>query len=339
MPVISLAKKLLLATIILSLIIDKNFADSNHLGFGFENHKKSVTIPIRVVKNLVILEAILDNEAKLNLILDTGVRSLVLFHKSYVPVWSENTFDIKFSGAGVQSPISAKVSTGHNLRLSMDVVANQINTVILNRSNHYLHEISGIKIHGIFGYQLFTRFQVKIDFKKQQLTLSEPNITDDMDDFYSIPLIIHDTKPFLKIHAMGESGKWYQLQMILDLGANHKILLHQQYDTDSLITKSHTNKRIAEGLNGAIHGNKASLGKVKIGNKLFHDTEVLIPSKKTYHQESMKIKKHGSLGCKFFSQSVIIIDYINMKLYFKDIRMTDESQNDYMAKKINSSIH
>lgn len=115
-------------------------------------------------------------KTKLNLILDTGIRSIVLFNKSFVPDISDHTFQIKFTGTGLRTAIPANVSTGHNLRLSEDVIANQINIVLLKRSNNYLHRIKGHKIHGAFGYQLFSRFQVKIDFEHKIITVSEPHI-------------------------------------------------------------------------------------------------------------------------------------------------------------------
>ena len=98
----------------------------------------------------------------------------------------------------MEKPISAEVSIQHKLRLCDDVVANHINAVILKRSNNYLHELKGIKIHGAFGYQLFSRFQVKIDYKNKLLTISEPYKMEKIRGFEAIPVIVRDTKPFVE---------------------------------------------------------------------------------------------------------------------------------------------
>ena len=182
-------------------------ADRNQLGFGFDNQKESVTIHFKSYNNLIIIEALIDDENKLNLILDTGIRSLVLFDKSYFPKMSDRTFDIKFTGTGIQKPISAEVSINHNLRLCDDIVANQINAVILERSNDSLHKLKGIKIHGVFGYQLFSRFRVEIDYKNQLLTLSKPVKTEKIAGFEAIPISIHDTKPFVTTHIFTKDNK------------------------------------------------------------------------------------------------------------------------------------
>ncbi len=307
------------------------FAERNHLGFGFENEKKIVTIPFKSVNNLIILQASIDGDKSINLILDTGIRSLVLFQKSYLPKISEQTFQIKFTGTGVHTPIPALVSTGHDLRLSEDVVANKINAVILKRSNNHLHEIKGIKIHGAFGYQLFARFQVKIDFENNLMTLVEPYKTEEIPGFHSVPLVIHDTKPFVELKAMSDNNEWHQLQMILDLGANHKLLIHDQSETSSIISNNLPKERIAEGLNGSIYGYKTSFQKIRLGAMDYPTTEILIPTIGTYHQESLELKKHGSIGSKFFGNQSIIIDYINARLFIEDKENYIEKPVEYLA--------
>lgn len=112
-------------------------------------------------------------------------------------------------------------------------------------------------------------------------------------------------------------SEWHSLQMILDLGANHKILLHHQKDTESLIAPNLEKHRISEGLNGSIYGYKSAIAQIKLSSQLCATTDILIPTVNTYHQESMEIKKHGSLGSKFFANQTILIDYVNATLFIK----------------------
>ena len=292
--------------------------DLKHLGFGFDNEKKTVTIPFTSYNNLIIIESQIDEQKKLNLILDTGVRSLVLFDKSYLPEMSKNTFNVQFTGAGTYKPIEAEVSVNHNLRLCEDVVANQINAVILNQSNKELHKIKGIKIHGAFGYQLFTRFIVMIDYRNQLITLTEPGKAAIFHGYKSIPLTIHDTKPFIKTEFLGQKNKWQVKNLILDLGANHQLLLHHPGTIKTMFYDKRQNSRIAEGLSGSIYGKKGFAKEIKLGSISYKNPEILIPAKSTYHQELMEeIEKHGSIGGRFFKDTVIILDYINGYLFIE----------------------
>ena len=292
-------------------------ADLNHLGFGFDNQNESVIIPFKSFNNLIIIESVIDDKNKLNLILDTGIRSLVLFDQSYIPRVSDKTFDIKFTGTGMRKPISGVVSINHNLRLCDDVVANQINAVILKKSNSYLHKLKGIKIHGVFGYQLFSRFQVKIDYKNQLLTLSEPNKINKIPGFEAIPISIHDTKPFIKTCILTTNNEWQKLSLILDLGANHKILLLVDPNFSDSFKKASYYQKIAEGLSGSIYGNKTFAKTIRLGSVAYNDIEILVPTKTTYHHESMEIEKNGSIGGRIFDDSTIIIDYINGFLFIE----------------------
>ena len=293
-------------------------AEKKHLGFGFDNEKVSVSIPFSSYKNLIIIEAVLDNDQKLNLILDTGIRSLVLFDQSYIPKVSDNTFDIEFSGAGEPTPIKAIVSIGHDLRLSTDVVANQINAVLLDKSNRYLHELGGIKVDGAFGYQLFARFQVKIDYGNQMITLSEPDRSPCLKGFEQVPMSIHDTKPFIESSFLMSKNLWKNFTLLLDLGANHKILLLDRHNIKGTVGYISDIQRIAEGLGGSIYGRKGIAKTIKIGNVQFNNTEMLLPTKDTYHRESIDgVSKQGSIGGRFFENSTVILDYINGLFYIK----------------------
>jgi hypothetical protein len=224
---------------------------------------------------------------------------------------SAHTFNIKFTGAGIQEPISARVSINHNLRLCEDVVANQINAVVLKRSNYNLHNLKGIKIHGAFGYQLFARFQVKIDYKNQLLTLTEPVKKKYIKGFESIPISIYDTKPFIETQILSEEKEWKKLNLLLDIGANHKILLLDESSLSNSVKWTNYNQRIAEGLGGSIYGIKLFANEIRLGSVAYKNTEVLIPTKNTYLHETLEIEKHGSIGGKLFEKSTIVIDYIS----------------------------
>lgn len=326
-------KKSLLIVVAMIFLSQHSLANNNHLGFGFDNEQISETIPFTSYKNLIIIKAILDDKSKLNLILDTGIRSLVIFEKKSVPEVSKNTFSIGFTAAGEPKPISALVSAGHTLRLSDDVVANQINTVILKRFNPYLEKLKGVKIHGVFGYQLFSRFQVKIDYKKHQITLSEPSNRKQFENFEIVPIKIHDTRPFIETQFLTASKKWKKLNLLLDLGANHKVLLLDKRSITTLFNQTKEHNRIAEGLSSSIYGSKAQTKSLRLGQRHFPDIEFLIPDRDWYYHENLEIDKDGSIGGRLFEDSIIVVDYSNGLLYVeKSVPMTTKRNGHIAAK-------
>ena len=116
--------------------------------------------------------------------------------------------------------------------------------------------------------------------------------------------------------------------MILDLGANHKILLLDKSNISNSFSKSKRNQRIAEGLSGSIYGIKTVGNDFKLGSVIYKNTEILIPTKKTYHHETTDVEKHGSIGGNFFKKSTIVLDYINGFLFIENKSDKSNSLND-----------
>ena len=106
-----------------------------------------------------------------------------------------------------------------------------------------------------------------------------------------------------------------KLDLTLDLGANHKILLLN--NPNFSLTKT-SNTRIAEGISGSIYGSKTFSKTIRIGSVAYTNTEILIPTKTTYHQESRDLEKHGAIGGRLFEKSTIILDYINGYLFIEN---------------------
>lgn len=69
------------------LLVITTICFSQHSGFRVENGKKKVTIPVEIMNNMVVIPVVLNNQAPLKFILDTGVRTTVLTQKHTVTYW------------------------------------------------------------------------------------------------------------------------------------------------------------------------------------------------------------------------------------------------------------
>lgn len=139
-------------------------------------------------------------------------------------------------------------------------------------------------------------------------TISEPYKTNVPEGFEAIPILIHDAKPFIDAHIFTMESKWQKLRLILDLGANHKILLQNNSNTSK---KTISNQKNAKGLGGSIFGIKTHAKSNRLGSIYYYNLAILIPTNNSYHRESMDIEKHASLGGRLFKKSIIVLDYIN----------------------------
>ena len=95
--------------------------------------------------------------------------------------------------------------------------------------------------------------------------------------------------------------------------------------------KKTRNTRIAEGISGSIYGSKTFAKTIRIGSVAYTDTEILIPTKTTYRQESMDLEKHGAIGGRLFEKSTIILDYIHGYLYIENQGERTRPSSDFLT--------
>ena len=80
-------------------------------GFYIPDDVREVTFSYKTFKNLIILPVVINDTIKVNLILDTGCRNLVLFGKRFKKLFAmERDKRIQFSGLGSGNPVYGSLS-------------------------------------------------------------------------------------------------------------------------------------------------------------------------------------------------------------------------------------
>src|SRR5690349_16842713 len=103
---------------------DESLASIARAGFSMPDSIHEVSLKYRGLKNLVILPVVINDTLKVNLILDTGCRNLVLFGERF-----DKYFDlyqnkkIQFSGLGSGKPIIGNLAL--NNKVTIDAVIGQ----------------------------------------------------------------------------------------------------------------------------------------------------------------------------------------------------------------------
>src|SRR5687767_14368562 len=97
-------------TVALIFFYTSSFASPN-FGFCLPDSVNEMTLHYRAVRNLIILPVIINDSIKVNLILDTGCRNLVLFGKRFQKLLELNPGrQVQFSGLGSGKPVSGFLS-------------------------------------------------------------------------------------------------------------------------------------------------------------------------------------------------------------------------------------
>src|SRR5687768_12152859 len=224
------------------------------LGFALADGKKKVQIPIEVYNNLIVVPVVLNGALPLKFILDTGVRTAILTEKTFSDILNLS-YSRKYtiSGPGGEQIIDAYITNNVSLELP-GVMGRGHALLVLGEDYLELRNYLGSDVHGILGYELFSRFIIKIDYEKKVLTLMLPKRFNPKRKYESIPIRIEDTKPYINAPIVLSNGTQLTAKLLVDSGASHGIMLDPESDDRILAPEHYVSSVIGRGLGGEIHG-------------------------------------------------------------------------------------
>lgn len=281
------------------------------LGYHFTGNKKSSQIAFQLVNNLIIVPVKVNNELTLNFILDTGMRTpMLLDEKIAQRLQLHYEREIIFSGLGSKTTVKGYVVNNVDLELP-GVAAYGMGMVVL-ADNHLKVKHLSIQVHGVFGYGLFSRFVVAIDYENRIITLYEPEVFAPDLSFTKVPIDLHDTKPFITASLSLSEEISIVATLLIDTGAGTGLML----DTNSspLIKAPKRSKKIfiGTGLCGTITGKVSNISSMAISNRQMKDFPAAFTEKNFYPSSGIPLETHGSIGGKILSRfNHVVFDYIN----------------------------
>jgi predicted aspartyl protease len=299
---------------------------SNKFGFYFKGkYQKTAKVPFDLYANLIVIKVKIDKGDTLNFILDTGVSSFILTD----PTLSEKiklnyTRSVKIKGAGKEEYVTGKVSVGHSLSFGFVQIDNT-SLVALDNDILQLSEYMGIPIHGIFGYELFQRFVVNIDFSSKNIYLTEPDFYKEKKRFGTkYPMVVTQTKPYIEATSISQKSENIQaLRLVIDTGAGHALMLNTQDNSAISLPDKVIRANLGKGLNGDIVGHIGRIEKFKIGKYEFNDILASFPDSLSFGSkfdaDSGAIRQ-GSIGGELLRRFMITFNYKEGYLILKPLK-------------------
>lgn len=281
--------------------------------------KKSVEIPFRCINNLILIPVLLDNMMPLEFILDTGVRTPILTNRLYTDMLNisyDRTLNLR--GAGQGSEIQAYVAS--NVRMLLpNVQVNNQPLLVLEQDYLDLGSQMGVPVHGIIGYEVFARFVVKIDYEKNLITLYEPEQFKAPRSYSRLDLFLEDSKPFVEAEVTDEAGNKHSLKLLVDTGASHALLLHNNSSRENQISLPQKTLygSLGRGLLGDINGHIGRLPQIDVAGEPFVHALTSFPDAISYMLKNQEQERDGTLGGEILSRFTVIIDYPHNAIYFQ----------------------
>jgi hypothetical protein len=273
-------------------------------GFYLPDSVEEMTLRYKPVKGLIVLPVIINDSIRLNLILDTGCRNLVLFGKRFQKLLKLNpSRQIQFSGLGSGKPVhgflslSNKVSIGQVLGESIPVV------VVPERNVLGMYD----NVHGVIGYDIFLKFEIELNTRAQTITFRPAMKAIAPNGYVQVPLRIVDSRPVMSSEILVDSDRNRKYDLMIDTGSTLGLLLKttnmKEFDNRS------QQRVIGLGFNGPILGYKTMADRLQLdGMDMKHLPTGIIES--PWHN-------YASIGMEVLKDYVLVLNYCKSYACFR----------------------
>lgn len=254
----------------------------------------------RTMDNLIVLPFVVNGTRQVNLVLDTSCRTVILFGKKFgQSLETVPGRTVEFSGMGSGQPARGIVSLGNEVRLG-PVRGENIPIVIVSQKRPFQNHM---KIDGLIGYDIFTRFEIEIHPYRQEITFRSAFHRCLPDGYEYIPLNMLDQKPMIA-STIVFPGETLTSSVLVDTGSTLGLLLKSP---DASRFK-HIEEQVilGMGLNGAIEGSSI------VAHKLLLNTYEIenISAGITY----TPLHDYASVGMGILKNYGIIINFVQSYL-------------------------
>ena len=284
--------------------------------FQLLDNRKQVTLPFRLIRNLIIIKLNINGKGPFNFILDSGAGLMIITDPTLLDTLGlPGNRTINLAGVGKGKDCQAYLVPGLNVELN-NIGSVDVGAAVFKKDQFGLSNYAGIPIHGLLGYEFFNKLVVKIDFNDSTITAFRPGVFRPNKRYCKLLISIHDNKPYLSSTIQFCDYTRRSCRLVVDIGAGHPLSLEHDNVSHWPVDKA-IKANLGMGLTGPISGeisrvNCLLLGKYKLNNVLSSFPEVLA--------DAIKITpRDGNIGLDVLKRFTVIFDYADSTLYLKSI--------------------
>ena len=291
-------------TLLFLFIASSTQASETNAGFFLPDHITEVKLKFQSIQNLIVLPVIINDSIRVNLILDTGCRNLVLFGKKFQALFqTEPDKKVMFSGLGEGDPINGKLSLNNKVSIEA-VLGEKIPVIIVPEQNLF----SAYKdVHGVIGYDIFIKFEIELDPVRHIITF-RPALSSELSlEYEKIPLVIEDSRPLIKSQVFFDDSETVLCDLMLDTGSSLGLLMKT---TDlKKFPKGNFKRILGRGFNGNVMGIETAASKLMLDT--FEISEITAGiTHSAWHN-------YASVGMEVMKDYTIVLNYCKAYAGFK----------------------
>lgn len=290
--------------------------------FDLKKNRKHVSIPFRMVRNMIIIKLKINDQGPFNFILDTGVGLMIITEPNLIDsINLTSKRSIKIPGLGEGEDAEAYISS----ILKIDIPGLEsydVSAAILKKDHFNLSNYAGMPIDGLLGYEFFANMAVKINFADSTLNVCRPHDLRPFRKSNSIPISVEQRKPYIQTKVTFPNGNKVDEKMVIDIGAGHPISIENMIKNNGLPAK-YIPANLGVGLNGPIDGFISRVKEVDVGKFKIKDVLASFPDD-SKSQIVTSVPRDGNLGLGILKRFDVIFDYPDNVLYLKKGPLFDE---------------
>jgi len=292
--------------------------------YRFLAGKGFVEIPFVLNANHIHIPVSIGDAKPLNFILDTGAGGPVVDTEVAKKLGLELVGKIEARGAG-EGTQEANLISLSSIRFG-DLVIDSVSGATIGLG--HLNKYEGMPVEGILGYDIFSRFVVKIDYESQKLTLYEPSSFKYQGKGDVLPITLENNHPPVTATVDGQ----YEGTFVIDCGARSSLALHTPFvEKHDLLAK--TGKKIdvfaGVGVGGKVMGKVTRVKSLQIGNFKIPAPLTSLASAQAGAFASERID--GNIGGGILKRFTVIFDYSNSLMILEPNANFDYQDNLDMA--------
>ncbi|WP_027000730.1 aspartyl protease family protein [Eisenibacter elegans] len=294
----------------------ENHHAQDYMGFGFKRKGvRYANIEFKQHNNLIVLPVLVEGlQDTLNFVLDTGagysiITDTLLGKQLNLPHYR----DIAIEDDSGDTILRAYVSNIPQMTIGEEIITRRHSLLVLSEDVLYLSEYAGVKIHGILGYDIFSRFIVKVDYPRRQVVFYNPHYYKQRKDrkTVQIPVEVVGLKPYvsLPVQVKYDDNQAHPLRLLFDIGAGHAISLEKNTHPTIVAPEEAISSYIGTGMGGLIYGQLGRIPAIKVGHYQLEQVIATFPDSLSKRYKS--IDRNGSIGYNLLKRFDLTINYVN----------------------------
>lgn len=287
-------------------------------GFFMKEEQRKVSIPFHSSNSLIIIPVSVNGNIAINFLVDTGVRSNILFSKKLGDALGlEYTRRLKLVGADGTDDLMASVSPINHFDLGpIEGIFQSL--LVLEQEFLELESVTGVPIYGILGYEFFKYNPVKINYDDGKITFYKSSALKWPQLLYrKLDMTIYDNKPYINAAVKQKDGTLIYPKLLVDTGANHGLLLNRETTEKITMPPLFIESALGQSLGGVLYGYIGRVDYMKLANFKLDEVLTSYPDETPFSYVIKDSGRFGSLGAEVLGRTRLIFDYPRNRLWVR----------------------